>query len=432
MICAKRILMVVKSDTEQKECVMEDVFITDIIIKEVRHLKNIIINICNNNRKHLIFTGKNGSGKTSLLRAISQFLQSIPDNKFERIIKYISLSIREDKAISIDREQKDISEIKKYFALGYILILPNSHTIQELFNSGCFVIAFFNITRNIMFNIQVFIQYLINLKINQSRAREYNDIETVKRIDERFNLFEKSLCELFEDDTLKLVFDWKKYNFYIVKSGREIFDFFDTLSDSYSAILNIVIDLILRIGNNKQKGYDVNGIVLIDEIETHLHVELQKKILPFLTKFFPKIQFIVTTHSPFILNSLNDAVIYDLENKILVEDLSGYSYDGLIEGFFNVDKYSDRIKQQIKIYQSLIEKDILSESEREQMIDIRDYLKKIPSELAPELAYRFTELELLRRSKEKGKWYKPEEIFQPPYVSQEKSKRQMEPIVVKR
>lgn len=41
-------------------------------------------------------------------------------------------------------------------------------------------------------------------------------------------------------------------------------------------------------------------LFLVDEIETHLHVDLQKKVLPFLISFFPKIQFIVTTHSPFV------------------------------------------------------------------------------------------------------------------------------------
>ena len=73
-------------------------------------------------------------------------------------------------------------------------------------------------------------------------------------------------------------------------------------------------------------GYDVIAIdqlspggqlLLIDEIETHLHLELQKKILSFLTTLFPNIQFIVSTHSPFILNSLENAVIYDLEKKCL-------------------------------------------------------------------------------------------------------------------
>ena len=42
-------------------------------------------------------------------------------------------------------------------------------------------------------------------------------------------------------------------------------------------------------------------------------MELQKEIVPILTELFPNIQFILTTHSPFILNSAKNAVVYDLE-----------------------------------------------------------------------------------------------------------------------
>lgn len=74
----------------------------------------------------------------------------------------------------------------------------------------------------------------------------------------------------------------------------------------------IISDLILRMDKNwllknHLSQYDIEGIVLIDELETHLHIELQKKILPFLTGFFPKIQFISSTHSPYILNSISNA-----------------------------------------------------------------------------------------------------------------------------
>lgn len=63
----------------------------------------------------------------------------------------------------------------------------------------------------------------------------------------------------------------------------------------------------------KNFKFDMQGIVLIDEIETHLHLELQKIILKLLTTVFPNIQFIITTHSPFILSSLENTVVYDLE-----------------------------------------------------------------------------------------------------------------------
>lgn len=87
------------------------------------------------------------------------------------------------------------------------------------------------------------------------------------------------------------------------------------------------------------------GIVLIDEIETHLHLELQKNIMKFLTTTFPNIQFIVTTHSPFILNSIEDAVIYDLEKKILVQEgLVDVSYEGIIKSYFDIDTISNELK----------------------------------------------------------------------------------------
>lgn len=89
------------------------------------------------------------------------------------------------------------------------------------------------------------------------------------------------------------------------------------MSSGYSAVFDIINDLTMR---TEKRGSDVEGIVLIDEIETHLHLELQKIILPFLIELFPNIQFIVSTHSSFILNSIDNAVIFDLENKIQVSE----------------------------------------------------------------------------------------------------------------
>ena len=77
----------------------------------------------------------------------------------------------------------------------------------------------------------------------------------------------------------------------------------------------------------------MEGIVLIDELETHLHIELQKKIFPFLIEFFPRLQFIVTTHSPYILNSIANAKAYDLEKQIELENLSVYSSEDLAEAY---------------------------------------------------------------------------------------------------
>lgn len=115
-----------------------------------------------------------------------------------------------------------------------------------------------------------------------------------------------------------MVFDEDTFKFSIAMDGREPFDF-NTLSSGYAAILDIVADLIIRMEKQINRSFDFNipGVVLIDEIETHLHLELQKNIMKLLITVFPNMQFIVSSHSPFILNCLDNVVIYDLEKICL-------------------------------------------------------------------------------------------------------------------
>lgn len=153
-----------------------------------------------------------------------------------------------------------------------------------------------------------------------------------------FDNFEKLLQKIFENKQLKLEFDEETFKFSIKEPEKEAYDF-NSLSSGYAAILDIVVDLMIRMEKqtNRTFQYDIPGIVLIDEIETHLHLELQKKIMELLTIMFPNVQFIVSTHSPFILNSLENVVIYDLEQKTLVNSNTGLSnipYDGIVEGIW--------------------------------------------------------------------------------------------------
>ena len=139
---------------------------------------------------------------------------------------------------------------------------------------------------------------------------------------------------------------------------------------------------------------------MIDEIETHLHLELQKDILPFLTKFFPNIQFIVTSHSPFILNSIDNVVIYDLENQILIEHgLNDVPYDGVVEGYFRVDKLSDILKEKFERYKRLVAQKELSDDELGEIAELELYLDEIPDYLAIGITteYKRMKLEFMNR-----------------------------------
>jgi predicted ATP-binding protein involved in virulence len=130
---------------------------------------------------------------------------------------------------------------------------------------------------------------------------------------------------------------------------------FNEMSDGYSAIIDIVADLIIKMQdqNSLTRAYEKEGIVLIDEVETHLHLKLQRLILPMLNKIFPNIQFIVTTHSPFVLSSLKDTVAYDLERQFRVENLTEYSYDALAEGYFKVDTESNFLISKLDKFKEL-------------------------------------------------------------------------------
>lgn len=295
--------------------------------------------------------------------------------------------------------------------------------LDMLYKQGNFVIAYFSAERKTkivhpdgvqdiklkeVYNVKdkpgnLFVKYMVHLKTQQAYARNECDTENVIRIQKWFDRLENALKILFDDETLQLKYNYKEYDFKIIEKGREPFGF-DQLSDGYSAVIHILSDLILRMDKNWILGnelseYNMEGIVLIDELETHLHIELQKKILPFLTTFFPRIQFIVTTHSPYILNSISNAKAYDLEKHIELENLLAYSTEDLAEGYFDADEYAEELKNKLDRYQELVKKDNtdITEEEQAERANLRIELKRVSNEILGEIKDKFEEIEMQRK-----------------------------------
>ncbi|MCI9174240.1 MAG: ATP-binding protein [Lachnospiraceae bacterium] len=391
-------------------------FITEIKIDGLRHLSNITISLNQEQRQHLILTGKNGSGKTTLLLALQSNLSALNDGNLSHF-----LSLEKEIKDAKTPEEKEMAQFNynngiyliEHYKSNITIQLLNFKDIDDIFKHGNFITAFFPANRytdiapshgvtDIKLKTYYAIhekpgtllqQYMVHLKTQQSYARNEGDIENADRIQQWFNRFMDALRILLDDDSITLEYDYKNYNFLIHETGKLPFGF-NELSDGYSSVIHIVSDLILRMDKNwllgdKLSQYDVEGIVLIDELETHLHIELQKKILPFLTAFFPRIQFIVTTHSPYILNSVSNAKAYDLERCVELENLSSYSSDGLAEGYFGADEYADELKEKMIRYQFLKEKTDPSEEERAERAKLRLELKYIPKELAIDTSHIF-------------------------------------------
>jgi predicted ATP-binding protein involved in virulence len=395
----------------------QHIYITDIYIKELRHLKDVTIPITTVEKgmKHLILTGKNGSGKTSTLIALAVYLSKLYDLSEDLVMLEL---LRSD---SVHEQLEGYTNVEDmifkartdtfYFNSQGIRVgfnLSNSQIKKASVND--LITAFFaakrvykptkptyiekvelpvntTITED---NSKSFLKYLVFLRNRLTDAHYTHNSEEVKKIEIWFSGFEEILRKIFGDEKLYLEYDSFQLNFTIHQTGRNPFDF-NTLSDGYATILRIVTELMLRMEQSRTTAYDAKGIVLIDEIEAHLHIELQKNILPLLTTLFPNIQFIVSTHSPFILNSIENAVVYDIENHILFEDASELSISGLVKGFFQqTSEYSASMERRINELETLNSKADKTEADNQRLADLIADLKTLSPLFSPEMYLRFS------------------------------------------
>lgn len=393
-----------------------NLFITDLKIEKVRNLKEIEIKLDDDKRKHLIFTGKNGSGKTSVLEAIASYIDNIKTiSEYQNYLKIgldnLQFFRKNNDKINEEETEKKIVGFRKQLSnlskgIDLIFNISNKKIAEEI-ESGELIIAYYKAERIFEADIprqiekvelkdnyrmedaprKEFIKYLLDLKATQAFSRTGNKQEKAEKIENWFNNFEKLLQEIFDSKDLNLVFDEETFQFRLEEERKEPFDF-NTLSSGYAAVLDIIVDIIIRMEKKTGKNFkfDMQGVVLIDEIETHLHLELQKRILKILLTIFPRIQFIVTTHSPFILSSLENATIYDLEKKLVVENgLANLPYEGIVEGYFKADSLSRELREKFEEYKLLVKKEKLDGIDFEKINKLELYLDEIPDYLALDL-----------------------------------------------
>ena len=128
---------------------------------------------------------------------------------------------------------------------------------------------------------------------------------------------------------------------------------FEQLSSGYQGVIIVICDLIARLAQNQpqvEKMEDFRGIVMIDEVELHLHPKWKYNFMNKLREAFPLIQFIVTTHSPtVILGASKEAVFYkiykeegcvNISNQIKNE---GYTHNSLVSSpLFDLEEIASR------------------------------------------------------------------------------------------
>ncbi len=126
----------------------------------------------------------------------------------------------------------------------------------------------------------------------------------------------------------------------------------DKLSTGFVSIIKIFQEIVAGYGgwSNLDDLSQVEGVVFIDEVEPHLHISWQTKIIGILKESFPNTTFYISTHSPLVLAGLRDGEAYELykdENFVKtkrVENIENYFLNDIVREFFGVDLNREKIE----------------------------------------------------------------------------------------
>lgn len=205
---------------------------------------------------------------------------------------------------------------------------------------------------------------------------------------------------------------------YLEFEDGEVCPFFN-LSDGFRSMVAMIADMVRRmVLLNPHLGLETlsrtSGIVLIDELDLYLHPEWQRRVVDDLKSLFPRIQFIATTHSPFIIQSLSLGEVIDLEeckNEVLAftgavpqvawpgpdNSYSGRSIEDIVEDIMGVpvpqrsQRYQEMYNAAKQYYTILHQEKAASAEEK---LALKKKLDELTAPFSKEVAYyAFLEME---------------------------------------
>jgi predicted ATP-binding protein involved in virulence len=143
------------------------------------------------------------------------------------------------------------------------------------------------------------------------------------------------------------------------------------LSDGYKCTISLIADIAYRMAILNPQLLDkvlteTEGIVLIDEIDLHLHPTWQKRILKDLMNIFPKVQFIVSTHAPEVINSAkSDSIVILKDNAVLpaADETYGKDANTILREVMEVYARPDDVRILFEQFYDLLDKGEWSQAE---------------------------------------------------------------------
>lgn len=328
-----------------------------------------------------VLLGNNNTGKTSILKAIAN-LRPVkvklknPEGELEDCILpviYKNKDKIEDlpKGITVDCNltnyisswfyfhDKDkgscsadsLDELSTFYIFGYgVSRYPSKTSLSEQSCGDCDTL--FSNDRRLV-NIE---EWLMQLDY----AAKNNNASADKRL--------KKVRELLCGNIFPEISDFKfessdEMHNYVLFQTKDGWFRYTQLGYGYQTMLSWVIDLCKRMFEkypDSDNPLQESAVVLIDEIDLHLHPKWQRDIIAIISNVFKNVQFIVTTHSPLVIQSMNEVNLYVLRRegeKLIAEhspitNFSGWTVEEILRETMKMDDdvYSDIYQKYFKLF----------------------------------------------------------------------------------
>ncbi|WP_046244261.1 AAA family ATPase [Hymenobacter terrenus] len=286
-------------------------YIKEISISGVGAISNLHIKF---DKKMNLICGPNGIGKTTILESIAHLflhgdshvlkrsalsstglIKGVLDSDGEAVAEELKFNV-----FSPIKEFQFFSKFGKFSDKVIVLKTSRAFNYAELDSISRDVEKNIYRTSNDIkngININEVKNWFVNRYLYSGQEKSLNEVQL------RNIAFAKKCFELISEDVAFERVDASTNDIMVMTPSGEVF--YEYLSSGFKSILAIILGIIkeveYRFTSPKLAAPDFNGIIIIDELELHLHPEWQEKVAVILSSAFPKAQFICTTHSPHII-----------------------------------------------------------------------------------------------------------------------------------
>jgi predicted ATPase len=193
------------------------------------------------------------------------------------------------------------------------------------------------------------VQWIANTKAKEAFAKSDGKLDVAARHAAAIQRIEQAIREVVDMD-VRFEMNTERLRVTVVVGGRALD--LDLLPEGLRSILSWVADLLMRLDRiawaTEGEASSRPFLLLLDEIDVHLHPAWQRKVLPMVQKLFPSAQVVVTTHSPLVVGSVSDAWIYPLAfegDRVVLRprlpSAAGQSYASVLKSVFGIDEEFD-------------------------------------------------------------------------------------------